>query len=228
MDNNKSLWEENILKYALAWPDENVVRFIKKIFTDEELSSIRVLDYGAGSGRNSVALASLGIDVYMADYNEKNLQLAQKILAKRGLKAKAFVNDGVNIPIEDNTFDAVIAWGSLFCCTDEQRAALMKEINRVLKKSPNGRSGVFFANWRSKEDYFYQKGEKVNDNMYILDKRAADYGLEGISYYFADQNDLRTLYESTGFKIFNIEKKEFIIDNMKVKNSHWHIWAEKI
>jgi ubiquinone/menaquinone biosynthesis C-methylase UbiE len=124
----------------------------------------KVLDYGCGYGRIVHQFLDKG-------YNKVTGVDSSEEMIKRGLKAKRNLNikhiQGNKIPFADNSFDLVLLIAVLTCIPfDEDQAALMLEINRVLKpkgllyvsdllinsdirnkaryeKNTNGRYGVF-------------------------------------------------------------------------------------
>jgi tRNA (uracil-5-)-methyltransferase TRM9 len=220
---DKQLWLENILKYDLGWPDENIIRFINKNYRHAKKSNMKIMDLGCGSGRNSVFLAAEGFKIYAVDYHKENVDMTVTRVKETGRDIVGIQNFETDIPIEDSELDCAIGWGVLFLSIKEKRIALLKNINRVLKKD-----ALFFSNWRSKEDYFYGKGIEIEENVFMLDDSAEKHGIAGMTYYFADIADLKDLYQQCGFEIYNVEKREFTIDNMQVRNSHWHIWAKKL
>nr|WP_311138010.1 class I SAM-dependent methyltransferase [Clostridium botulinum] len=183
---------------------------------------MKVLDLGCGSGRNSIAIASEGFKTYSIDYNKECIDITKEKATNLDLNLELSQNEGNEIPFDDNSFDCVIAWGSLFYNDSNGRIELLNEINRVLKKE-----GTFLANWRTTEDYFYKKGKEIEKNTFFLDESCKKFGLQDIVYYFAEQNDLKKLYNKTGFHIYNFDKKDFYTSNLEVKNSHWHVWAIK-
>nr|WP_307903320.1 class I SAM-dependent methyltransferase [Clostridium botulinum] len=184
----KNSWAENIKKYDLFWPDENIIRFLNKSYNKSNRDKIKVLDLGCGSGRNSIAIASEGFKTYSIDYNKECIDITKEKATNLDLNLELSQNEGNEIPFDDNSFDCVIAWGSLFYNDSNGRIELLNEINRVLKKE-----GTFLANWRTTEDYFYKKGKEIEKNTFFLDESCKKFGLQDIVYYFAEQNDLKKI-----------------------------------
>ncbi|MCS4438926.1 class I SAM-dependent methyltransferase [Clostridium botulinum] len=151
----KNSWAENIKKYDLFWPDENIIRFLNKSYNKSNRDKIKVLDLGCGSGRNSIAIASEGFKTYSIDYNKECIDITKEKATNLDLNLELSQNEGNEIPFDDNSFDCVIAWGSLFYNDSNGRIELLNEINRVLKKE-----GTFLANWRTTEDYFIKRVKK--------------------------------------------------------------------
>ncbi|BDR75917.1 class I SAM-dependent methyltransferase [Clostridium tetani] len=212
-------WGKEVKRGYLKWPDENVIRFMNRSFRENK-NNIKVLDLGCGAGRNTVALMEEGFQLYACDYSKECIEVTRNRCEKfKDSKVKIKQNSSTDIPIKDNQLDSVVACGSLFYNNLQDRKLIMLNINRILKKG-----GVFWANWRSTEDSMYKKGKEIERNFYMLDTD----GREGLAYYFATIEDLKELYNYAGFEIYNIEKSEFITNNLKEKSSWYHISAKKI
>lgn len=213
------LWAEERKKHDLKYPDENVVRYLNKNFSTGEGKYI--LDFGCGSGRNTLVMADMQFHIYAVDYNDICLSLTKEKMEKINYGKIVYLkNTRTDIPIDSGILDCVVAWGALFYCKEADRKIVFREINRTLKKD-----GIFLADFRTKEDSMYRQGREIEKDLFILDDTAGN--LAGINYWFCNEEELRTLYQRHGFEIVNMEKKEFYMDNMKKKNSHYHVWAKK-
>lgn len=102
-----------------------------------ELPAARVLDLGCGNGRNSLFLASLGMQVIALDFCPKAVALTRRRVEEAGLSAsvKAVNQDLLDgIPGGDETYDLVMDAYSLCHLTrDEDQQRVMHEVARVLK-----------------------------------------------------------------------------------------------
>lgn len=214
------LWAEERKKHDLKYPDENVVRFLKKNFKTGKDKTI--LDFGCGSGRHTLIMAEMEFMIYAMDYNVVCLELTKEKLDKINYKnVKYILNKRLVINLPDESVDCIVAWGALFYFNKAERELFCKEMKRVLKPD-----GVILADYRTIDDHLYNKGTKIEENLFKLDDSSAG-NLKNLIYWFCNKEDLAELYESEGFVIFNIENKEMIINNMTVKNSHFHIWVRK-
>ncbi|MBM3240565.1 methyltransferase domain-containing protein [Candidatus Poribacteria bacterium] len=74
-----------------------------------EYVSGKVLDVGCGTGKHSLYLQSLGIDVVGLDISP----LATQVCKKRGLK-KCVAASALNLPFKKGTFDTIIMMGNNF------------------------------------------------------------------------------------------------------------------
>jgi ubiquinone/menaquinone biosynthesis C-methylase UbiE/uncharacterized protein YbaR (Trm112 family) len=75
----------------------------------------RVLEIGCGSGRQTLPLAKLGVDVVALDLSESMLELARTKLASAGCADRAdfIAASAEKMPICDSYFDGCIIYGSL-------------------------------------------------------------------------------------------------------------------
>ena len=92
-------------------------------------------------------------------------------------------------------------------------------MHRVLKPG-----GISFADFRTVEDSMYGQGRELEENFYCLENCVS---LSGICYWFCGEKELRSLYEGSGFAIYNFEKEERYMDNMEKRHSHYYVWARK-
>ncbi len=214
----KQRWVEDRNKFNLIYPAEEVIRLIKRSCKNPKNSVI--LDFGCGSGRNIRPMIDMKFKKIIAvDYNEECLQLAKNNLQK--YESISYIqNTRLQIPMEDNSVDCIVAWGALFGFTKEERINFTKEIYRVLKPGGN-----LIADYRGIEDNLYGKGEQIEQNLYLLDDRAGSLGKT--VYWFCDDKDLKQLYESNGFKITTIERKVQYVNNLSDIVDHYYIVAQK-
>jgi ubiquinone/menaquinone biosynthesis C-methylase UbiE len=97
----------------------------------------RVVDFGCGSGANSVLLANRGAHVWGVDISEDLLQLAQRRLAVNGRAGGAtfIAGSAHDLPFPDASIDVVFGIAILHHL---DLALVSREVRRVLK--PGGRA----------------------------------------------------------------------------------------
>lgn len=94
------------------------------------LAEKKILEVGAGTGRDSVKMLGHGGRVFLLDYSSESLRLARQ---NAGAEAVVLVlADGLTSPFPDNTFDVVFHQGLLEHFRSPHN--LLKENRRVLKK----------------------------------------------------------------------------------------------
>jgi len=121
----------------------------------------RVLETGAGTCRDSVAIASrLGDEgeFYVQDLSPSMLSIGRERMREAGFldgsrsPVRFFVGNAGNLPFDDGFFDAVYHFGGLNLFTDKRRAlAEMARVVRVDGKVVVGDEGM--APWQRESEY---------------------------------------------------------------------------
>ena len=212
---NQEFWAKEVVQANLIWPDEFVIRFVKKNFRN--IADTVVLDYGCGAGRNAIALAKEGYKVIAMDYSQEAISLVEQ--KKEDLEITTVCNDGVEVPLAEQSVDAIIADGSLFYSTLENTTKILKELGKCMK--PNAK---FWANWRSKEDSLYGKGMHLDDGLYCLD---ATTKREGCTYLFVDEAMVRQMFEEAGLVLESLEQYYYTENNGQNRCAYYHTVAVK-
>jgi ubiquinone/menaquinone biosynthesis C-methylase UbiE len=91
-----------------------------------------VADVGTGTGYVATGLAPLVQKVYGVDASAEMLRVAEENMCRQGLTNVEFkVGDGLNLPFEDNSLDAVFA--NMYLHHIEEPPLAIAEMVRVLK-----------------------------------------------------------------------------------------------
>jgi ubiquinone/menaquinone biosynthesis C-methylase UbiE len=96
-----------------------------------DLRGKRILEVGAGTGRDAVTLAAMGAEVLTLDYVAGSLGLTLKAADQAQVKVTAVCGDGLGSPFADNTFDAVFHQGLLEHFRDQ--GPMIRDNMRILK-----------------------------------------------------------------------------------------------
>jgi ubiquinone/menaquinone biosynthesis C-methylase UbiE len=105
-------------------------RVVGPILAEGPVRGRRVLEVGAGSGRDSVALAAEGARAVVLDYSQASLDVARAVAARTGQTIHCVRADGLRMPFRDETFDVVFHQGLLEHFRDPM--PLLRENARVL------------------------------------------------------------------------------------------------
>ena len=101
----------------------------------------RVLDLGCGLGNNTLYFCERGYDVLAADFSAVALESIRSTIPQ----AKTmFLDLTKSFPIDDNSFDIIVADYSLHYFAEQKTQEIMSEIKRVLKKQ-----GILLARVRA-------------------------------------------------------------------------------
>lgn len=134
----------------------------------------RVLELGAGHGRDTLHLAGEGFTVVALDYSATGLAVVKLAAAGAGLgSAVDLVEYDVRqpLPFPDESFDA--AYAHLLLCMDLSTAEillLVQEIRRVLIPG-----GLFVYTVRNSTDPHFRAGIAHGDNIYETDGYAVHF-----------------------------------------------------
>ena len=112
--------------------EEGVIRFSHLL---KEAGSSRVLDFGCGTGRNTVHLAGLGFETHGFDWSEASVATAKNELSQAGLGADLRVWDmnETPFPYTDSYFDAVLIMRVMHHTYAEKIRRIASEIGRFTK-----------------------------------------------------------------------------------------------
>ena len=104
---------------------------LKAILSKGSVEGLRILEVGAGTGRDSLALANAGAHVYILDYSEESLKIASS-LAATCKNLHLVQGNAFDSPFPSETFDIVFHQGLAEHFRDP--LPLIKENARLLKK----------------------------------------------------------------------------------------------
>lgn len=219
-------WEKHWNNVFLEYPDESVIRYIAREDTKKAGSGQkRILDFGCGTGRHAVAMAKRGYEVTAADYTETCLEIVKKRALEEGVDIETVHNASTQIPLPDKRFDIVVAFGSLFYNTKEKNIALLKELNRITQLN-----GEIFTDCRTHDDHEYLKAKDgLADGTYQqIHTDCFFIKTDQVVRFFPSIEDIKESFETGGFEVYEIEKKEFTKNNGTLLHSWWQIYGRKI
>jgi len=105
---------------------------LKAILKQGSVEGLRILEVGAGTGRDSLALANAGAQVYILDYSEESLKIAGSLAAQTHGNLHLVQGNALNSPFPSETFDIVFHQGLAEHFSEP--LPLLKENARLLKK----------------------------------------------------------------------------------------------
>jgi SAM-dependent methyltransferase len=111
---------------------DNGGRILREVFAATDPRGLRVLEVGAGTGRDSLALAAAGAEVVTLDYAPKSLGLIRDAAQATDARVHVVGGDGLALPFPDGCFDLVFHQGLLEHFRDP--LPLLAENVRVLKE----------------------------------------------------------------------------------------------
>ncbi len=103
-------WKEHTDPEATYDNDDRVINAILAL---GDVNGKRILEVGAGSGRDSIELARRGAKVTVIDYVRSSLDVVAHNAAAAGVTITMVCGDGTRMPFPDDTFDVVFHQGLL-------------------------------------------------------------------------------------------------------------------
>jgi len=158
--------------------DDRIVANLEQL---TDVAGKRVLEVGAGTGRDSERLAVLGAEAWTLDYSEESLRLMADHLKH---PIRIVCGDAFALPIASDSFDIVFHQGLLEHFTNPED--ILKENHRILKPG-----GLVLADVPQRFHY-YTLAKHV---LMFFDKWFAGWETE------FSPRDLESMVEKAGFEI---------------------------
>lgn len=132
-ESTKEHWRDYWVIHADAdelYSTEN--RIIEQLSASCPIRGQSILEVGAGSGRDSVALVKMGGEVFVLDYVESSLAVIKKEVENAGIRAHLVCGDATRMPFRDESFDIVFHQGLMEHFRDP--SSLLLENRRILER----------------------------------------------------------------------------------------------
>jgi SAM-dependent methyltransferase len=107
-------------------------RLAREILRDGPVEGRRVLEVGAGSGRDALQLAAAGATTLVLDYSPASLALVRRQAAERGQVVHLVRADALAMPFRDGSIDVVFHQGLLEHFRDPR--PLLRENARIARR----------------------------------------------------------------------------------------------
>ena len=205
-------WEENFSNKPEMFGLEPSIPAKKslKLFQNQNIS--KIIELGAGLGRDTIYFAKNSIHVVALDYSQSGIEAINQKAKKNSLSnfiTTNFFDVRKKLPFEDNSVEACYSH-MLYCMalTTSELENLNNEIYRVLK--PNG---INIYTVRHTKDGDYKNGIHRGEDLYEKD---------GFIVHFFSEKKVKSLLK--GFKNISIDlfeegsfpRKLFFVCNKKI------------
>lgn len=192
-----------------GYPSEHVIRFVARNYYNRERKNVKIFDFGCGTGAHSWYLAREGFDTYAFDISESAIQNFEERMRIESLNVNAIVSDGLNVPYEDNYFNAIIDNVSIFSNPLADIKLMYKKCHDILVDGGKLMTVVF-----SKDTTGYGTGTYIEPGSYEGIKEGPIQGL-GVRHFF-DKKELEECLTEVGFKNIRIETIDYTDNGSKV------------
>lgn len=126
----EAFWDGKPEAEGIYSNEERILRNLRLVM---DLRGKKVLEIGAGTGRDSFPLAREGASVVQLDYAENSLLILKQLAQREHLETHIVGGDTFRLPFKDATFDVVFHQGLLEHFRQPYAHRLLKENVRVLK-----------------------------------------------------------------------------------------------
>lgn len=127
----ESFWDEKQDTDEVYSNAGRVLRHLSKV---TDLQKKKVLEIGAGTGRDSFPLAEQGAVVFQLDYAENSLRILKRLAEESNLPVSIVGGDTFRLPFRDETFDVIFHQGLLEHFRKPLAEQLLRENIRALKQ----------------------------------------------------------------------------------------------
>jgi len=147
------------------YPNIELVRLQKWFFNDKPG---KLIEYGFGSGVNTMHLAKCGYEIYGLDATNGAIKSANKKLKTiKNIDSRVFLSrleENINrLPFEDNSFDYALIISVISLLGSYERINLvLKELSRVMKSD-----GKIIADVNSSNSQFALDGKNIGDHIFV-------------------------------------------------------------
>jgi SAM-dependent methyltransferase len=127
----ETFWDEKQDTEEVYSNAGRVLRHLSKV---TDLHNKKVLEIGAGTGRDSFPLVEHGAVVFQLDYAENSLKILKRLAEDSNLPVSIVGGDTFKLPFHDGTFDIIFHQGLLEHFRKPLAERLLRENIRVLKE----------------------------------------------------------------------------------------------
>jgi|ERR1700757_123397 len=215
-----TIWENVFLENEWGkYPSENLIRFIARNFYKLDRPNVKILELGCGTGANIWYITREGFDAYGIDGSKTAITQAKKRLSDEKLSATLVVGDIINLPFENNYFDAVIDVECIYANNLANTKHILAEAKRVLKLN-----GKIYSRTFSDKMFIGTNYQTLAENEYTAIEKGplAQKGFVRLS----SKDSVKKLYQEF-FTIISIDLLESTQYNEEELLSEYILIAQK-
>lgn len=130
-ENWETFWDQKQEVHDVYSNSDRVVRNLSKIV---DVRGKKILEVGAGTGRDSFPLVERGAGVVQLDYSVNSIRIMKRLADEARIPISIVGGDTFSLPFRDGTFDVVFHQGLLEHFRPKEAEELLRENIRVLRK----------------------------------------------------------------------------------------------
>ena len=203
MSDWQNIWERDGSQKMWSIPDVQVVELAARWKNAGAIR--RVLDIGCGIGRHVHHLAEQGFDVYASDHSKSAIRACREWLQSQKLLAELWCGEMEDIPYPNATFDACVAFNSIYHGTSERLDGVIRILHAKMRTR-----GECFVTLPSQENRMYGRGECLGPGTYVspgmYNKLFSHDGERGVPHHFCSREEVELLFR--GFHIQSLKHEE--------------------
>lgn len=187
-------------------PSEDIYYYVQRW---KEKGFQNILDLGCGLGRNTILFARNGFRTSGLDLSEFGVTKTREKLAESGLAGSVVCGDIHNLPYDDDSFDALLAYHVISHTDSIGIRTILNEMSRVVRSK-----GELYFTLCSKESPTFKKGtyKRLDANTVLKN----DGPEQDIPHFYTDENELADLLHQ--MKVLKIRHIKDIFSN----SYSWH------
>ncbi len=203
-------WNWNKVSDAFwSEPAEEVYYLVQRW---KETGRLTMLDLGCGLGRHSLLFAEHRFRVIGLDSSDSGLRRLKSTAEQRGLTIHTVRADLIKLPFEANSYDAVLAYHSIYHVDSAGIAAAIAECHRILRPT-----GEVYLTLNSKSNPTFTDPDNQIIDEHVRMKREEDGSI--LPHFYCDLADVHRLLSS--FRIIGLKQ----VENIYEGRTSWHYFV---
>jgi len=202
------------------YPDDRVVAHVIRFLRSSTVqpSNLTAIDIGCGVGRHVKLLDDLNFDAYGIDYADNVATVVTQQFPS--IKPDNIYHGDYRNYNFSKKFDLILMWGTVFRCKKSQVIFNLLRLKELLNQN-----GQLILNFRSKNNWFYGLGEKIEEDSYFIDERGKEYA--GYIYSFFEKSEIDEMIQKCNLKVVECEKVN-LIREAHLSNQEHEWWIYRI
>ncbi len=184
----------------------------------KNLGEKSVLDLGCGVGRHALFLAEMDFEVTATDISTEGIAKLKRTAIKKGLenKIQTVVCDMLEIPFENNSFDCVVGFHSIYHTDYAGLKTVVQRITEILTSK-----GQLYITFNSKNNPSFRSSTNVKVDDYTVLRH---HGIEqNVPHTYLDYEDVLKLLDR--YNMIRIRQIQDYFD--KQTSIHFFVEAQK-